>query len=111
MKHTLQVTCLCSAYPFPHRVSSGACSGSSWATSYRELDGACCEFCDSLNTGFSGCRGDRAGTCDVSGGLESIVHCEGYQEYLDTQTSQRLPQSLNAFMANQYNDYYEGAML
>ena len=111
MSATLQVTCLCKAYSFPHCVSGGLCNGGDWAKSYRELDGSECEFCNCLNTGFSGCRGDRAGTCDVAAGLEDITHCEGYQDYLDSQTNQRLPQSMNDYMATQYNDYYAGGML
>ena len=95
----LQVTCSCSAYSFPHRVGGGACSGSDWSSSYRELDGEYCQTCNCLN---------RDNNCDVTQGVESIVQCEGYQDYLHTQTSNRLPMMLSDFLATQYREYAGG---
>jgi len=95
----LQVTCSCSAYSFPHRIGGGICSGSDWSSSYRETDGEGCHRCNCLAS-------DNA--CDVTQGAESIAHCEGYQDYLHTQTSQRLPMSLNDLIASQYGDYAGG---
>jgi len=78
-----QVTCLCGAYDFPHRIEGGRCSGSSWAESYREVEGSRCDNCS--------CNSDRGFACDVAGGLEGIRECEGYMEHLHMQPDIRLP--------------------
>lgn len=107
MSRPLQVTCGCHAYHFPHRIGGGRCSGGDWAASYREIDGACCEQCNCLNNGFAGCGGERSGSCDVIEGLESIRLCEGYQDYLNSQTDQRLPVPIEVFLSGQYGAYGE----
>lgn len=104
MKKRIQVTCSCSSYTFPHRINSGRCDGSQWATSFQEIDGSLCNGCSCNNTGESGCRGDRSGTCDVAESLESIELAECYQDHLLSQTSTRLPMSLDAFLADQMID-------
>nr|CAA6826116.1 MAG: Unknown protein [uncultured Thiotrichaceae bacterium] len=81
-----QVTCSCSSYPFPHRIGGGACSGSMWAESYRQVDGSACHGCNCLNRG----------SCDVQNGTESITFCEGYQDHLHTQSPLRLPASIES---------------
>lgn len=101
-RHRQQVTCNCSAYDFPHRLGSGRCHASVWAENYFIVVREVCECCNSLNNGESGCRGERHGTCDVAGGLESIEHCEGYQDHLQAQPAIRLPISENDFFEQQY---------
>ena len=98
MRH-LQVICSCSAYTFPHRVNSGTCTGADWSGSYREIDGEYCQTCNCLASD---------NLYDVTQGAESIAQCEGYQDYLHTQTSQRLPMSLSDLIASQYGDYAGG---
>lgn len=84
-----QVTCLCSAYEFPHRIGGGRCNGDQWAESYFTMVGEMCEFCQSNNEG----------ECDVAGGLEKIKYCEGVKDHLATQTDLRLPKT--------WEQYYE----
>lgn len=79
-----QVTCLCKAYRFPHRIDGGKCTGSCWAESYFLLCHEMCEGCVSHRTD---------GTCDVAGGIESVEYCEGYQDHLCCQPVVRLPVS------------------
>lgn len=62
-----EITCRCSAYKFPHRLSGGKCTGSEWAQSYYFDIKTECEFCN--------CNCDNH--CDVATGQESINECEG----------------------------------
>ncbi len=101
-----QVTCTCSSYTFPHRINSGACDGSLWASSFKELDGSLCDGCSCNNTGESGCRGDRSGTCDVAESLESIELAECYQEHLHSQPVTRLPMALTDYLSSMVDDRY-----
>ena len=87
----VQVTCLCGVYPFPHRIGGGKCTGRNWVASYINMVSECCNQCNCKNTGESGAGGERAGTCDVYEGLESIKLCEGYIDFLHSQTPMRLP--------------------
>ncbi len=75
-KRRMQVTCRCHAYPFPHRLSGGRCSGEEWAESYFYVVGTACTQCH--------CKSKEYG-CEVAVGIESIQFCEGYQEYLHRQ--------------------------
>jgi len=102
-----QITCICGAYKFPHRLGGGKCDGNNWVKSYKELDGRNCEFCNSFNSGFSGAGGSRRNTCDVIEQLETFLVCEGYQEYLDTQPTIRLPTSITEYMRHEYPDEFE----
>ncbi len=78
-----QVTCLCCAYNFPHRIGGGKCSGSYWAESYYEIIGTCCDTCN--------CNNEHYKTCDVASGIEDILQCEGYQDHFHYAPCIRLP--------------------
>lgn len=95
----LQVTCLCCAYNFPHRIGGGACSGTDWAKSYREFDATDCGSCNCMNSGESGARGTRNNECDVIEGLESFKYGECYQAHLHSQPVERYPTSINEHQA------------
>lgn len=86
-RNRVQVTCLCRAYKFPHRLGGGKCAGRGWAESYYLHEKDCCAQCN-LNTGDY---------CEVAVGQEDIKHCEGYQEHLRLQPSTRLPIDENQF--------------
>lgn len=79
-----QVTCLCGAYLFPHRLGGGKCSGSAWAQSYKEFEGECCALCSC----------ERHGECSVADGREKIKWCEGVQEHLLHGSALRHPVSV-----------------
>ncbi|MGB3921871.1 MAG: hypothetical protein WBL19_01130 [Minisyncoccia bacterium] len=93
----VQVTCVCSAYKFPHRIDGGRCTGDAWAASYFELVGECCKRCVA-NRG--------ADECDVACGAESIMACEGFRDHLLYQSTMRLPVKLEALMERKLS-YYE----
>jgi hypothetical protein len=96
-KKSVQVTCLCSAYDFPHRIGGGKCSGSDWAYSYMLLSGSECAVCNCLK---------GSGECDVVNGVEDIRHCEGYQDHLHRQPSEQYPVSEEEFFDRIYSDRY-----
>lgn len=77
-----QVTCLCLAYPFPHRCGGGRCSGSDWAKSYLENEHSECKGCLNLINLVE---------CEVSNGQEPIKYCPGYREHFRMQPSIRHP--------------------
>jgi len=83
----INVTCLCDAYDFPHRISGGKCNGSQWAESYYEMDKGECESCQSNNDG----------QCDVANGAETIWSCEGVFDHMRTQDDTRLPKSWDEY--------------
>ncbi len=89
-RNRIQVTCLCSAYDFPHRLGGGRCGGEEWASSYFEVIKIECYRC-AANT-FRG--------CEVASGLESINFCEGYRDFLHYQIKVRLPISLENYCTN-----------
>ena len=97
-KH-IQVTCLCTAYNFPHRIGSGKCTGAMWAESYFELLKECCENCN--------CNNDTAKWCDVAAGIEDIKYCEGYIEHLHYQPSIRLPCTQEEYFSKYHTQEYE----
>ncbi len=103
-KKTPQVTCSCTAYKFPHRIGGGACSASDWCESYKEIDGSCCQYCSCNNNSESSAQGERFNTCDVISELEGVKLCDGFQDYLHSQTSTRLPMSLDAYLADSMVD-------
>ena len=70
-KHRFNFPCNCSAYKFPHRIGSGRCSGSVWATFYF----------NTIRTACDGCNCTDGKTCDVSDGRESIFECEAADEF------------------------------
>ena len=90
-----QVTCVCSAYPFPHRIGGGQCTGTEWSASYMEVDSANCQTCN-CNT--------QDGSCDVANGAESFKECEGYMDYLHTQVGIKLPKPIEEFINEQYDE-------
>lgn len=80
-KRREQVTCLCGAYEFPHRLGGGVCHGRTWAASYFEYEREECGLCKA-----------NAGTeCEVAVGKEKIKHCEGAMDHLRAQPSLRHP--------------------
>lgn len=87
----VQVTCICKAYKFPHRVGGGKCSGSEWVESYLMLYGECCQHCNYF-------RG--VNQCDVIDGRECIEECDAYQQELRNSQLVKLPVSLNEFCEN-----------
>lgn len=58
--------CRCNAYDFPHRLTSGKCTGSEWTESYYLYEGDECRTCIS----------NHNGECQVSVGQESIEECQ-----------------------------------
>jgi hypothetical protein len=58
--------CRCSAYDFPHRLTSGKCTGTSWLASYYTYEADECSQCV-LN---------HDGVCQVACGQESIEECQ-----------------------------------
>lgn len=100
-RRRVQVTCLCSAYEFPHRIGGGRCSGGAWARSYMETVGECCKHCVA-NRGAS--------ECDVADGAETIAHCEGFRDHLLYQPTIRLPVRVETLMERRLF-YYEYAEL
>jgi len=58
--------CRCSAYDFPHRLTSGKCTGSEWVESYYLYESIECRTCNS----------NHNGECQVATGQESIEECE-----------------------------------
>lgn len=62
-----QVTCNCSAYPFPHRIGSAKCSGSEWCASFHLYSGSDdCRYCNH----------NHNGQCEVATGQEPIHQCD-----------------------------------
>ena len=84
-----QVTCICGAYSFPHRLGGTKCSGSAWARSYWEIEGKCCVLCSC----------ERGGACSVMDGREDVRLCEGRQEHELHGSSLRHPVSVEDHMA------------
>ncbi len=103
---TLQVTCNCSSYKFPHRIDGGRCNASEWCESYKVCDGSLCNGCSCLNNSESGAQGERFNSCDVEQGLESVTLCEGYQDHLHSQTVIRFPMALNDWLSTLVDDRY-----
>lgn len=93
----VQVTCLCKAYSFPHRVGGGLCTGSEWAKSYRENVGDLCQTCNS----------EWQGECDVVNGAETIKWCPAYQEHLHYQPDTRYPSDPEDEYKQLMESYYE----
>jgi len=67
-----QITCNCSAYNFPHRLSGGKCTLSKFANrTFEENYGSgICGNCNCFNNGI----------CEVSEGIESPDYCEAIIE-------------------------------
>jgi hypothetical protein len=61
-----QITCRCSAYPFPHRLSGGKCKLPKYVETYFYEDRTLCFNCSSNKTSY----------CEVAEGLESSSVCE-----------------------------------
>jgi hypothetical protein len=61
-----EATCHCSAYPFPHRLGGGVCSGTDWLVSYKTLVREECNYCNHDNKNLS---------CDVIEGKEPLSSC------------------------------------
>ena len=80
-KRRSQVTCLCGAYEFPHRLSGGRCNGAAWAASYFEHD----------RTECTGCRLNTGTHCEAAIGQEKIRHCEGFLDHLRAEPDIRHP--------------------
>lgn len=76
-----QVTCLCSRYPFPHRLGGGRCRGCEWCESYFETDARMCSECN--------CNVD--GHCEVAVGQERLAYCEGAADNLHAASTDRHP--------------------
>lgn len=73
-KRGVQLECTCLAYPFPHRLGGGRCSGEEWAAHQRMWgDSRVCITCPE-NEGH---------TCAPAEGRESIKYCEIYRQMLD----------------------------
>jgi len=72
-----QVTCFCSIYPFPHRLTGGKCNGIEWAESY---------YLNYKNNDCQNCNSNNETKCEVAMGQEDIDHCEAYNNQLNRQT-------------------------
>lgn len=72
-----EITCTCPAYPFPHRLMGGRCSGSSFVHDFfsDNMWGECrqCRYCF-VEDGLE---------CEVCNGLEPSWECPGLSEFLD----------------------------
>lgn len=90
-----QITCLCSAYNFPHRINSGECNGGEWCEAYTTHYGEYCTHC-SLYTNNS---------CEVVLGGEDVTECEAYRFYLHSNSPIKLP-SLSDDPEDIYQNYY-----
>lgn len=88
-KRLPQVTCMCGAYEFPHRIGSGNCHGRAWAQNYFELFRGECKQCIY----------HEEARCQVADGSDEIHHCAGYQDHLRSQTDVRLPMDHEKFYA------------
>lgn len=67
-----QITCTCSAYSFPHRLSGGKCTLVKYAERTHGLyfgSGVCL-----------GCICFKSGSCEVAEGIESPKYCQAVQE-------------------------------
>lgn len=72
-----EVVCTCRAYPFPHRMMGGRCSGSSFVVEF---------FSDNAWGSCRQCRYlvlDCGLECEVVLGLEPAHECPEFSEYLD----------------------------
>ena len=94
----MQITCRCSKYKFPHRLSGGKCLGDEWAQSYYLTVNEHCKLCNCNNEGI----------CEVATGQESIKECEGYIDFLHTGSIIKLPRTeedmLEELCQNRYNE-------
>ena len=91
----IQVTCVCRAYDFPHRITGGKCSGMSCVESYMEVDGQQCATCR--------CKIDSDERCEVLSGIEPLDMCEGYKEYLHKAVKIKLPKTLDEYMNEMFD--------
>ena len=86
-----QITCVCGAYDFPHRLGGGDCSGLSWVASYREIIHDC-DYCNC----------DNDGRCDVVDGSEGIDEAECVINELHSEELKdsigKLPMSLGNYL-------------
>lgn len=94
--HSKQITCICSAYKFPHRLTGGKCDGQSWVVSYLQLIGEECKDCACSN-GVS---------CEVATGTEAITEAQCIIEELHTSSIYdsygKLPLSTEAYIEELY---------
>lgn len=97
-RRRIQITCLCSAYDFPHRLGGGSCSGTEWAEAYHLLITEQCNYCNCLNNGV----------CEVATGQEDIGNCEGAKDFLHYNNPARLPMSVDDILTEQEENYYNG---
>ena len=95
----VQVTCVCRAYDFPHRIGGGKCTGLRWVESYMEVDGMECSTCPYK---LEGVEGDEQ--CEVLSEKDPIEVCAGYQEYLHKTVVIKLPKTLDEYMSEMYED-------
>ena len=67
-----QITCTCSAYSFPHRLSGGKCKMEDFCqrTHFESFGGGEC----------SGCNSYVDFECEVASGIESVSECQIVQE-------------------------------
>lgn len=74
-----EVVCRCRAYPFPHRMLGGACTGKGFVLTFFERNlWSECRGCHFLDTE------DPCETrCQVVDGLEPPMECPGLQELVD----------------------------
>ena len=71
-----EVVCRCRAYPFPHRMLGGFCTGMAFVLKF--FDAQC----------WGECRGcmlfeNEGDGCQVIQGKEPALQCSGLQEYVD----------------------------
>lgn len=93
-----QITCRCSAYKFPHRLSSGKCNGSQWCESYYW----------SQHTECHACNNNVYGECQVASGQESFNTCVAIEACMQYEIELKLPitqEQWNRQQEQQYIDY------
>lgn len=82
-KYRKQVTCRCSAYKFPHRLSGGKCTIENYVYSYFYEDRVLCTDCICNKTAY----------CEVAEGSEDVQYCAEVQElnrYYEVSLTRRL---------------------
>ncbi len=97
-RRVFQVTCRCSRYSFPHRITGGKCTGAAWAASYQRYDG---ERCNS-------CLENIEGICAVAEGRELVSECEGFQDVMHEHRYTKYPCTEDDYFRRydaQHNDF------
>lgn len=92
-----QITCRCSAYKFPHRLSSGKCNAVQWCESYYW----------SQHTECHTCNNNIYGECQVATGRESFDICPAIENCMHNEIELRLPITYEQWVQEQEQQYIQ----